>query len=105
MSGDIPFFKQVMQLQLSDITLSTLLQNTYKKAWRECMQSYGKQPKYISQNTAYKIYNRCRVKRWVKMGKILPVQGGIAGKTSTIFYEHSKLEVLDTAENIEIFKL
>jgi len=39
------------------------------------------------------------------MGKILPVQGGIAGKTSTIFYEHSKLEVLDTAENIEIFKL
>jgi hypothetical protein len=60
-------------------------------------------PKYISQNEAYFLFKRVRVKNWVADGLIVPKPTG-NGKTSTVFYEYAKLQELDMSDEIKIRK-
>jgi hypothetical protein len=63
----------------------------------------GKKSKYISQNQAHKLFVKSRVQNWVQDGMIKGKPNG-NGKTSTIFYELSKLMELDASEKIKIRK-
>ncbi|MDR1348021.1 MAG: hypothetical protein LBJ63_06280 [Prevotellaceae bacterium] len=60
-------------------------------------------PKYITQNKAYRHFEKSRVKNWVSDGLISGKPNG-KGKTSTVYYEYSKLLELDASEKIKIRK-
>jgi hypothetical protein len=60
-------------------------------------------PKYISQNKAYRHFEKSRVKAWVSDGLISGKPNG-NGKTSTIHYDYARLLELDASEEIKIRK-
>lgn len=91
------------ELRISHIEMIQLLSESYQIGYRKAREDLGKQPKYISQNKAYALFMRSRVQNWVLDGLINGKPNG-NGKTSTIFYEYSKLMELDTSDRIVIRK-
>jgi len=85
--------------------------NEMIKLISECVQigcervlaDLGKKPKYISQRKAYELFTQSRVKNWVNDEFISPKPNG-NGKNSTIYYEYTRLMVLDASDRIVIRK-
>jgi len=91
------------ELNISRIEMIHLLSEAVQIGYQKAMESSGKNPKYISQNIAHKMFMKSRVNNWVNDGLISGKPNG-NGKTSTVFYEYSKLMELDASERIVIRK-
>jgi hypothetical protein len=59
--------------------------------------------KYMSQNKAFRLYGKGRVRKWVDAGLIAPRTGG-NGRNSTIYYETATLMIIDASNRISVQK-
>ncbi|MCL2652085.1 MAG: hypothetical protein FWD60_13820 [Candidatus Azobacteroides sp.] len=91
------------ELIISRIEMIRLLSEAVLIGMQKEKESSGKKPKYVSQNTANKMFMRSRVKNWVNDGLISGKPNG-NGKTSTVYFEYSKLMELDASDRIVIRK-
>jgi hypothetical protein len=80
-----------------------LLTSAFQVGFQRGLETLGERPKYISQNRAFRMFKRSRVKNWVANGLIQPLPNG-CGKTSTIQFELAKLMTLDASNRIVIRK-
>ena len=83
--------------------LQNLIASAVQIGFQRGLESAGKKPRFISQNKAYQQFLKSRVQTWVKDGRILPTTNG-NGKTSTVYYEYTKLLEIDTSDQIIIHK-
>jgi hypothetical protein len=80
-----------------------LLSAVSKIGYEKGLIETGKAPKYISQNKAYRLFMKSRVRNWVNDGLISGKPNG-NGRTSTVYYEYARLLELDASEVIRIRK-
>jgi hypothetical protein len=92
-----------MDFVISKIETIKILSEAFQIGFRKGLETTGNTPKYISQNKAYKMFQKSRVQNWVNDGLITGKPNG-NGKTSTVFYEVSKLMELDMSDKIRIRK-
>jgi len=53
----------------------------------------------ISQREAYKLFQECRVKRWLKDGRVSAIRGGSSIR-SKVLYSRAELMAVDKSEKI-----
>jgi hypothetical protein len=80
-----------------------LISISFQAGFQKCLENLGKGSKYITQNRAYKRFERRHVENWVNDGLLTAKPNG-NGKTSTKFYELARLLELDASDKITIRK-
>ena len=91
------------EINVSRLDMIHLLSEAVQIGYMKASEDLGKRPKYISQNKAYNLFRKSRVENWVNEGLITGQSNG-NGKTSTVYYDVSKLKILDTSDKIVIKK-
>jgi len=91
------------ELRISRKEMIELLSESFKVGFQKAAENSVKRTKYISQNKAYHDFKKSRVQNWVRDGLIAGKPNG-NGKTSTVYFEYSKLMELDASDKIVIRK-
>ena len=92
------------QIQFSYEDTLELISEGVRMGYQKCELDRAEKPKYISQNKAYKKFERTRVEDWVERGLINYKTKSERGDTTAKWYEYARLEELDIANQITIYK-
>lgn len=89
---------------ISAAELDRLLSRAVEIGVQRGYAAIGQTKESLSQNKAFQIYGKARVKNWVDAGLITPSKGG-NGKTSTVYYSAARLMELKASNEIVIRKI
>jgi hypothetical protein len=92
-----------LELYMTRDEISALLSRAVEIGVERGLENAAAAPKLISQNKAYKIFKKSRVRNWVNDGLIAGKPNG-NGRTSTVYFEYAKLMELDASDRIVIRK-
>lgn len=82
-------------IELHEFQLRDLLSTAAELGAKEALRKVGMDKKQISKAEAYRIYDRWRVDRWIREGKIIPVK-----QKGKIFLKVADLDALSETNDL-----
>ncbi len=90
-----------MQITLDLFQLKVILREAAQLGADEALVKAGLVSRYLTQNSAYELYGRRHVSRWIKEGKVSVRKNG--AKNSRIFIDKLELEALAKGTDFMVY--